>query len=374
VTRYIVIGAGAVGVTLAAELQQAGQEVLIVARGGQLKALRAGTLRYARPDGTRNLRLPVAAGPGDVALAEDDVLVLATKTQDADRTLADWAWRPVLTAGSPGTNARPAASVLPVITVQNGLDAERAALRRFTTVLGAVLLMAAGYVTPGEVAATNWPAVGVAWLGAFPRGTHPLVEPVAADLRAAGFLVHPVTEIQHAKAAKLLTSATFALSALYRPSELRDRAAGLLRDEAGEILVAAGLGIADLAADADGDRDRITLRPTAGPRYTGNSTAQSLTRAGSVETDFINGEIVLAARLIGRDAPVNAAVAERVHRARRDQTAAGTLDDADLAATIPQLASHPWPPVATLVEAAIAGPAGPLTPPPSQAADGDAGS
>ena len=33
-TRYIVIGAGAVGVTLAAELQQAGQEVLIVARGG----------------------------------------------------------------------------------------------------------------------------------------------------------------------------------------------------------------------------------------------------------------------------------------------------------------------------------------------------
>jgi hypothetical protein len=48
---------------------------------------------------------------------------------------------------------------------------------------------------------------------------------VAADLSAAGFLVHAVTEIQHVKAAKLLTSVTFALSALYQPGELRDRAA-----------------------------------------------------------------------------------------------------------------------------------------------------
>jgi thiosulfate/3-mercaptopyruvate sulfurtransferase len=33
-TRYIIIGAGAVGVTLAAELQRAGREVLLIARGG----------------------------------------------------------------------------------------------------------------------------------------------------------------------------------------------------------------------------------------------------------------------------------------------------------------------------------------------------
>lgn len=40
---------------------------------------------------------------------------------------------------------------------------------------------------------------------------------------------------------------------------------------------------------------------------------QSLTRAAPVETDFLNGEIVLAARLLGRAAPANAAVAGRVH-------------------------------------------------------------
>jgi ketopantoate reductase len=155
VTRYIIIGAGAVGVTLAAELRRAGRDVLLVARGGQLAALRSGTLRYARPDATRTLGLPVAAGPDEVALAEGDVLILTTKTQDADAVLADWAWRP---ARSGDGSERAAAAVIPVITVQNGLDAERAALRRFATVLGGVLWVAAGYVADGEVAATGWPA------------------------------------------------------------------------------------------------------------------------------------------------------------------------------------------------------------------------
>ena len=339
VTRYIIIGAGAIGVTLAAELQRAGKDILVIARGGQLDALRAGTLRYARPDGTRDLAIPAAAGPDEVTLAEGDVLIVATKTQDADAVLADWAWRPVASAGG-----RPAAAVIPVITVQNGLDAERSALRRFETVLGAVLWVAAGYVAGGEVAAVSWPSPGIIWLGSYPRGEHPLLAPVAADLSAAGFLTHVVPEVQRWKAAKLTRSVTFALHALYPPGPLRERAEQLLHDEAREILAASGLDIADPAAGTEGERDRVAPHPTQGPRYTGNSTAQSLTRASGVETDFLNGEIVLAARLAGRSAPANAALAERVHRALRDGTAAGSLDDADLTATLPQLAGQPGDP------------------------------
>jgi thiosulfate/3-mercaptopyruvate sulfurtransferase len=342
-TRYIIIGAGAVGVTFAAELQRAGRDVVLIARGRQLAALRAGTLRYARPDATRALRLPVAGGPDEVALADGDVLVLTTKAQDADPVLADWAWRPVR---SPGGSSRPAAAAIPVITVQNGLDAERAALRRFASVLGGVLLVAAGYVAAGEVAATGWPAVGIAWLGAYPRGGHPRLATVAADFTAAGFLTHVTGEIQRVKAAKLTVSVTFALGALYRPGALRDRAAALLADEARDILTASGLGIADLAADAGPERSQIAPRPTAGPQYTGNSTAQSLTRATPLETDFLNGEIALAARLLGRAAPANFAVAERVHRALREGTPAGSLDDADLLATLPQLTAGQAAPAA----------------------------
>ncbi len=332
-SRYIIIGAGAVGVSFAAELHQAGRDVLLVARGAQLAALRAGTVRYARPDVTRTLALPAVGGPDEVDLAEGDVLLVTVKSQDADAVLADWAWRPVAGAGG---SSRPAAAAVPVITLQNGLDAERSALRRFAAVIGGMLMIPAGFTAPGEVAVPSWPAVGIVYLGAYPHGSHPVVEPAAADFTAAGFVTHVVTEIQPVKAAKLAISVTFALGALYPAGPLRDRASALLAAEAREVLTASGRSIADLARP--GDQKQIAFRPTDGPQYTGNSTAQSLTRSTPVETDFLNGEIVLAARLLGRDAPANAAVAARVHRARREGTPAGGLDDADLLATLPQLA------------------------------------
>ena len=164
-TRYVIIGAGAVGVTFAAELQRAGEDVVLAARGAQLAALRAGTMRYVRPDGTRTLSLPAVGGPAELELTGDDVLVLATKTQDAELAAADWAWRPVRQADG---SYRTAAASLPVVTLQNGLDAERTLLRRFATVLGGVLWIPATYVRPGEVISAAAPAVGVVWLGAYP--------------------------------------------------------------------------------------------------------------------------------------------------------------------------------------------------------------
>jgi glycine/D-amino acid oxidase-like deaminating enzyme len=42
--RYVIIGAGGIGVTFAAELHRAGRDVVLVARGAQLDALRSGEL------------------------------------------------------------------------------------------------------------------------------------------------------------------------------------------------------------------------------------------------------------------------------------------------------------------------------------------
>jgi thiosulfate/3-mercaptopyruvate sulfurtransferase len=123
-----------------------------------------------------------------------------------------------------------------------------------------------------------------------------------------------------------------------RDTPLRQAAEALARAEARSVLTAAGLEIADLASAVGRDRDQIAPRPTEGPRYTGNSTSQSLTRGTGVESDFINGEVVLTARLAGLAAPVNEAIAERVHQALHDGAPAASLDDDDLLATLPQLA------------------------------------
>jgi len=336
VSRYVIVGAGGIGVTFAAELQRVGRDVVLVARGAQLAALRAGQLRYARPDGSRLLDLRSIGDPSEIDLTADDVLVLATKTQDVEPVIAQWAPRPVRLAD--GRQSTAGASV-PVLTLQNGLEAERVALRRFKTVVGGVLWLPASYLRVGEVSAPGWPAVGVVWMGAYPGGALPGLAAIAADLRAANFEAQVVADIQRWKAAKLLSSVTFVLSALYPASELRDQAARLLSEEAREILTASGLDIADQQRETTADTSRVTARPAAGVEYGGNSTWQSITRSSPLETDFLNGEIVLAARLLGRTAPVNEAIAERAARAWRDGTAAGTLGPDDLLATVAQLRS-----------------------------------
>jgi thiosulfate/3-mercaptopyruvate sulfurtransferase len=338
-TRYVIIGAGAVGVTLAAELQAAGRDVVLVARGAQLAKLRAGSVRYIGPAGTRQLNLAAVGGPGGMALTTDDVLVLATKTQDAEAALADWAWQPVECPPDGGT--RLAAQALPVVTVQNGMDAERAALRRFAAVFGGVIWIPASYLTPGEVALASSPAPGVIWLGRYPDGpadTDPRLAVIAADLRAAGFEVQVVADLSRWKSAKLLAAVTFALDALYQPSDLRDAAARLLREEARYILTASGLRIADMAADAAVNLDRFNIKRQPGQPW-GTSSWQSLTRSGTLESDYLNGEILLLARLLGLTASASEAILERIRRAGRDATPPRSLGEDDLLATLPALAT-----------------------------------
>ncbi|WP_375502456.1 rhodanese-like domain-containing protein [uncultured Jatrophihabitans sp.] len=328
-TRYVVIGAGAVGVSLAVELRVAGREVVLVGRPRQAELIAAGRLRYITADGTQHVDVPSATGPAEVALDRHDVLVLTTKTGDADAALAEWSSQPV------GDGRHRAGDVLPVVTVQNGLDAERSALRRFATVIGAVVWIPSVYVTDDEVVSPGAPARGVFWLGAHPDApATDAVARVADDLRAARHEVQVVDDLSRWKASKLVASSTFALGALYPSGPERDRAAELVRAETEAVLTAAGFTIADHTTEATVDLGRFGVHQIEGHERPGSSTWQSLARGRTPETDFLNGEVVLLARLNGLRAPVNAALQARVSRAAAEVTAPGTLDAADLATTL----------------------------------------
>src|SRR5215472_8354162 len=151
--RYIIIGAGAVGGTIGGCLFQGGHDVVLVARGAHLGALRARGLRLATPSGTHQLDIPVAGGPGELRLRSDDVLILATKTQDAGALLAEWAWQPVpgapASAGSASAGAGAAAAdLLPVVCAQNGVASERFALRLFRCVYRMCVWLPATHLQP----------------------------------------------------------------------------------------------------------------------------------------------------------------------------------------------------------------------------------
>src|ERR1700712_6059523 len=97
-TRYVIIGAGAIGATLAAQLHLAGIDAVLVARGENLTSIRTRGLTVRRPAFTETVPVAVVGSADELELRHDDILVLATKTQDAEAVLSTWAWVPVLDA------------------------------------------------------------------------------------------------------------------------------------------------------------------------------------------------------------------------------------------------------------------------------------
>lgn len=300
--RYVVIGGGAVGGALAAELVGSGAEVLLVARGEHGKRVATDGLRVRRPDRVDVVALDVAASPDGVALGEDDVLLLAVKTQDAEAAIAAWAWQPVL--GADGEPIGTAAGLLPLVTFQNGVATEDLALRRFARVYGATIGISASYLTPGEIVSPSTDPVGLIWLGRHPGGSDDLQDALVADLRAAGFAVFSVEDTRAQKAAKLLANLANGLDLLSGPDDLRAQARDRLRAEAREVL-----RLASVPLPPDGQLDRhgveLVIGAVEGHEAGRLSTWQSFARGASSEVDYLNGEIVLVARRHGLPAPIN---------------------------------------------------------------------
>jgi 2-dehydropantoate 2-reductase len=319
--RYIVIGAGAIGGTIGGKLAASGHEVVLVARGAHLDALRAKGLTLATPDGTSTLDIPAVASPAELDLREDDVLLLATKTQDAEPLLTDWAWQPVRnTAGS-------AADALPVVCAQNGVASERIALRRFRHVYGMCVWMPATHLEPGVVEASGSPMTGLLHLGRYPSGTGATADQIGADLAGSGFLAPVVADVMRWKYGKLLANLSNAIEAVcghdawLHATDLRRRVTA----EGRAVLDAAGLAHASNKESAELRADQVQILPVNGAERTGGSSWQSLTRGtGSIEADFLNGEIVLMARERGIPVPVNEVLQRLANQAARDHRPPGS--------------------------------------------------
>ncbi|WP_329104415.1 ketopantoate reductase family protein [Micromonospora sp. NBC_01699] len=321
--RYVIIGAGAVGGTIGVRLALAGHDVTLVARGAQLDALRSRGLTLATPDGEQTVALPAVGGPAELELTPDTTLVLTVKSQDTQTALGDW-------AGTPVTGGGTAADRLPLLTAQNGVANERAALRRFDRVHPVCLWLPATFLEPGVIAAEGHPHSGMLQLGGYPSGADDTVRQVADELSESGFVTRVRDDVMRWKYGKLLANLGNGLDALFgrdADPELAER----LRAEGIGALAAAGIAHTSRAEEAADRADNVRAKPVAGRERAGSSTWQSLARGtGSTETDYLNGEIVLLGRLHGVPTPVNAAVQRAVRRAVRERIPAGGFPPAQL--------------------------------------------
>jgi 2-dehydropantoate 2-reductase len=209
--------------------------------------------------------------------------------------------------------------VLPVVCLQNGVNNEREALRRFEHVYGVSVLLPAGHEEPGVVTAVSEPVPGVLPIGRYPAGTDATAEAIAADLTAAGFVSAATPDVMRWKYGKLLRNLMNSVEALAgagAAGEAGQKIRALATDEAHRVFAAAGIDVASPEEEDEPRRRHITFGEVPGAPRGGGSSWQSLTRGtGDIEAAFLNGEIVLLGRLHGVPTPVNATLQRLATRA-----------------------------------------------------------
>ncbi|MGH3302658.1 MAG: ketopantoate reductase family protein [Streptosporangiaceae bacterium] len=328
--RYVILGAGAIGATIGGRLAEAGCDVALVGRGEHAAVVKRNGLVLAMPDRVSRLAIPMLT-VDELRLDAADVLILAVKSQDTAQLLNQLAAAGVGDGASVGD--------IPVFCAQNGVANEDAALRCFSRVYGVCVNLPATHLEPGVIEAEGSPVSGVLQLGRYPAAPpDDLVHAVAADLGRSGLTSFVRADVMAWKRAKLLSNLINALQVLCIGAfQWRARADGALgevvarlRAEGSTCFAAAGWTVTDPAAyqaEAGGFR----ILPVGGRPRSGGSTWQSVERGlPTVETDFLNGEVVRLGRLYGVPTPVNAAVQARMREITRRSLAPVSLEPADL--------------------------------------------
>ena len=265
--------------------------------------------------------IPVVTDAAALTWTDDTIVLLAVKGQDTEEALIR-----LVTVAPQET---------PIVCMQNGVENERRVLRRFPRTYGMCVMCPASHVKPGVIVAHSAPVSGLLDLGCYPSGVDDVAETIAAALRAATFESVPRPDIMCWKYRKLIMNLANAVEALSGRAGRDSALAREARREGEAVLQAAGVAVASNEEDQARRADLLQYRPTASGGRVGGSSWQSLERGtGSIEAEFLNGEIVLLAALHGLDAPVNRRLMVLALQAAADGRRPGSWDIGELSAAV----------------------------------------
>jgi len=314
--RIIVVGAGAVGGVVAANLALAGTPVVAVARGEHGRVMRESGLRYESPAGMRVVELPVVTSVAEIDVTDDDMFLLGVKSQDTVGVLDD-----LRAAG---------VTDQPIVCMQNGVDNERQALRLFPRVYSICVMLPADHHSPGVVRVWTAPSSGLLDVGRYPHGIDDLSVQLAGTLEAATFGSIPRDDIVKWKYRKLLMNLANAVEAVCGREGVRGRLGEMVQAEGEAVLEAAGITVVSAEDDLARRGDALQIQAVGGEQLrAGGSSWQSLRRGtGTIETDYLTGEIVLLGRLHGVPTPANQVLQDvAAHMARTGEPPASRSAD-----------------------------------------------
>ena len=325
--RVAIVGAGAVGGTIAALLSRAGHEVTITARGEQLRTILDNGIALTGAWGDFTAHVHAT----DTLDRTPELAIVTTKAQDAEAALRQ--------------NAEFLDGIT-VVIVQNGLDALRIAQRVLpdADVIGALALYAASYLSPGTVSVTT---DGITAIGGSVSGTL-FVERVLGA-------VMPVTvasNFEGAQWTKLVVNHINALPAItgFSAQEIiSDRRLRRIMTESMREAVRVGLALGIEFEKVQGLSGTLLKLLVRLPVYVGQliplamkarmgqtpnpgSTLQSIRRGQATEIDYLNGAVVAAAERVGVATPVERELVAMVHEVERT---GAFLTPSEVAARLP---------------------------------------
>lgn len=316
IMRFVVLGAGAIGGAVGGRLFQQGFDVTLVARNEHGRALRSG-LVLEDPNETVTLPIRAVEDVADVSWEADAdgdaVVLLAVKGQHTDQALAQ-----LVAASAPPTT--------PIVCMQNGVENERRALRHFPRTLGMCVMCPASQLHPGVVQVHSAPVSGLLDLGCFPGGVDARAQAIADAIDATSFESVARPDIMRWKYRKLLMNLPNALEALCGPGARFSPLAKEAQREGKEALAAAGIEPVSSEEDRERRGDHLQMAATASGEWQGGSSWQSLARgAGSIEAEYLNGEIALLGGLHGVPTPVNELLQRLALQAAAEGRPAGSM-------------------------------------------------
>jgi 2-dehydropantoate 2-reductase len=322
--RIAVLGAGANGASIGADLIAAGHDVTLIEQWpAHVEAMRHDGLRIEMPEGT--LEVPVRAHHlCEVCTFRRrfDLVLLVVKAYDAH-----WAARLIEPHVEPDGL---------VLGVQNGMTADAIAdVVGPGRTLGCVIEVSSMMTEPGVVQrhsppSRSWFAIGS--LGPDTAGREPEVGEL---LRHAG-AVSEVGDVHAAKWMKLVSNCSTlvptAILGLPMPAALRQEGMRELMIAAGQEALDVGLALGHpvlpifgLGESEVADTERV-VEVLLDTLYAGFVLEQTTTtvlhdwlKGRRSEVDDINGLVVAEAARLGLEAPVNAAVVDLAHRIERGE-------------------------------------------------------
>jgi 2-dehydropantoate 2-reductase len=289
----------------------------LVARGENYDALAARGLRFQVGDKETTLPVTVVRDANALDLCPEDAVFLTMKSNDTREVIDDL--------------ERVAPPEIAVVCAQNGVENERLALRKFAHVYGLCVMCPATHLEPGVVRAGSSPITGLMDLGRWPQGVDQRAEELSSILRASTYESIAREDISRWKWGKLLMNLGNAVQAVCGTDHPAKELTRRVREEGVAVLRAAQIDYVDREED---EARRGTLLSVDRSRG-GGSSWQSLERAtGSIETDYLTGEIVLRGRLHGVETPTNALVQRLANQLARARRPPGAWSEADVLAML----------------------------------------